>query len=427
MDYTDLQEITETLTALVQTAITTAGWPASVEVLPEVPRDDKTGVGLYLYHVQENQYYKNYASQGIDTPPVSYTPMSLNLFYILSASSRDAAGDQDAMDEQGLMSVAMKTLHDNPVLRKTLPSPAFPLGKDIDIKITFQILSPSDAVQYWASSQSPVRLAAYYEVSVVFLPPEAVKSYPGRVLTYGNYVFVQGAPQITGCQNTIQFISPVDLTTVTINVQPAQAPPAAAIPAPAESIVSFFGNGFGGGTLKILLYSPLWPELAETDATWSVSRISETQANMAVQPTAKLVTSGTVVDILPGLYGAQLNRSEVKTLPNGTSKTFSHSSNQFPFSIAPRVDSVITLTPTQFRIQGSRYQHADIKDDDIQIYTADIRLDLVGGGALAPGQFKLIAFDTIDLHVPASIHGPQVPLRIMIRGIESAPRWISVP
>ena len=430
MDYTDLNEITDTLIAIIQNEMIVNLWPLSVKALPGLLRNDNTGIGVYLFHVLENAHYKNYPAPGQDQPPVSFTPMPLNLFYQLSANIRDVNDEEDAIQEQRLMSVAMKALHDHPQVMQTMvfpPNPAFQ-PKDINIKITLQNLTPAESVQYWAAADSPVRLSAYYEVSVVFMQPEIPRSYAGRVLSYGNYIFVQGAPQITASQNTIEFPSPVDSTTMQVKIQPAQAPPAIVTPPPINSIVSFFGTSFNAGALQLLLISPLWTEPAVADAAWNVTLVSENQVDAVVQPTAVLRDSLTPVDILPGLYAAQINISKKVTLSNGTIKTFNHSSNQFPFSVMPRVDTITLLSPGEFRIKCYLFQHGtDIKKDDLQVYTAETKLDFVTGGALIAGQYKITLSDTIELKAPATVHGPNTPLRIMIRGIESEPKWINVP
>ena len=181
MDYTTLRDITETIIKVIKDAV-----GAATPVLPEILKNDN-GIGFYLFHIQENSHYKNYPPQGNDPAPVKYTPMGLNLFYQMSANWK-IDGVLDVYEEQKLMNDAIKALHDTPEIVKTVA------GKDVHIKITMQTLSPSESVQYWAASETSVRLSTYYEVSVVFLEPEKPSSYAGRVLSYGNYVFLMGSP-----------------------------------------------------------------------------------------------------------------------------------------------------------------------------------------------------------------------------------------
>jgi hypothetical protein len=421
MDYTSLKEITETIIAVIQQAVDDTGnWPPTFKVLPELLRDQHNGIGFYLFHVQESSHYKNFPAPGNDNPPVNYTPMALNLFYQLSANSTKENDDEDAYDEQNLMSVAMKSLHDHSQIQIT------PTGKKINIKITLQTLSPSESVQYWAAAESPVRLSAYYEVSVVFLEPEKQLSYAGRVLSYGNFIFTRSTPQITASENIIQYVLPGELTARQVKIQPAQAPPAFIAPAP-SSIVSFFGTGFNGSTWQLLIISPLWPEPAVADAAWLPILISENQLNITVQPTAVLKTTLIPVDIIPGLYAAQVSITEQRTLPNGTVKTFNHVSNQFPFSVMPRISLINPLVGTAFTVTCDVFQHAGMVDDDIQVYIGADKLALSAGAIPAAGEFKITGATTIQLQVPAGLAAGQVALRILIRGIESEPNWITIP
>ncbi|NCA84378.1 MAG: DUF4255 domain-containing protein [Clostridia bacterium] len=421
MEYTSLKEITETIIAIIQKAVDDTGnWPPTLKVLPELLRDQHSGIGFYLFHTQESSHYKNFPAPGKDIPPVNYTPMALNLFYQLSANSTNQNNEEDAYDEQNLMSVAMKALHDHSEIKIT------PSGKKINLKVTLQTLSPSESVQYWAAAESPVRLSAYYEVSAVFLEPEKQLSYAGRVLSYGNFIFTRGAPQITSSENTIEYTLPGELMARQVKIQPAQAPPAFVAPAPIGSVVSFFGTSFNGGTIQLLLISPLWSEPAVTDVSWLLTLVSENQLNITVQPTAVLKTALTPVDIIPGLYAAQLSITEQKTLPNGTIKTFNHVSNQFPFSVMPRISLITDLGGGAFRVTCNIFQNPDLVDDDILVYIGETKLILSAAVTLSQGQFKISSATTIELQVPTGIPAGQAPLRIMIRGIESEPNWITI-
>jgi hypothetical protein len=424
MDYTSLPEITETIISVIQTAVDANGsWPPTFEVSPELLRDQHTGLGFYLFHVQESSHFRNFPAPGNDNPPVNYTPMALNLFYQLSANSTNEASEEDAYDEQNLMGVAMKALHDHSIINVTTT------GKKVNIKITLQTLSPSESVQYWAAAQSPVRLSAYYEVSVVFLEPEPTKSYAGRVLSYGTYIFVKGTPQITGSENIIEYTVPLDPEVKQVKISPAQAPPSTIIPAPVNSTIRFTGNSFGGGITELLLLNGRWNEPAVATAPWLVKVIGEDKLTANVQETAILQKSLTIVDILPGLYAAQIINTEVRTLPDLSTKEFRHSSNQFPFSVMPRIDSIAPLSGpggTTFTVTGYLFQHADLATDDIEIYIRDVRITLDVGGLFSPGEYRITGPTVLEFRTPLLFSAGLAPVRIMINGVESPPNWITI-
>ena len=422
MDYTSFKEITETVIAVIQQAVDDSGnWPPSMKVLPELLRDEHNGIGFYLFHVQENSHYKNYPAPGKDDPPVTYTPMALNLFYQLSANSTNDNNEEDAYDEQNLMSVAMKALHDNSVIKQTAT------GKKIDLKITLQILTPSESVQYWAAFESPVRLSAYYEVSVVFLEPEKQTSYAGRVLRYGNYIFTRGAPQITSSENIIQYSLPGEVDPRQVKISPAQAPPAFALPSSVNSIINFYGTNFGGGELQLLIISPLWPEPAVAEASWQLALLSDNQLQVTVRPTAVLQKALTPVQIIPGLYSAQVSITETRTLPDATVKTFYHVSNQFPFSVMPRISAISASGPDGYIVTCDVLQNPDLTEDDVMVFIGENRLAFTNAVSISPGEFKITGATTMELRIPAGTPAGDTALRILIRGIESEPRWITIP
>ncbi len=422
MDFTSLDEITRTLISVLQQAVDPT---ETVKVLPEILRNSDLGVGLYLYHAQESAAYKNIPPPGRDAPSVAYTPMALHLFYQLSANWKE--GDkEDAIEEQKLMSLAMKALHDQAVIIATIPD-----GKKINIKITLQHLTPAECVQYWAAAESPVRLSAYYEVSVVFLEPEKPTTYAGRVLQYGNYVFVKGAPQITASLNNIVYTVPGDIVPKEVLISPAQVVPVNALPPTQSNRLVLRGNSFGGGSFELLINRPDWPESAVADATdWELTRIADHTVEATVRETAMLVNAGTPVDVLPGLYTAQIVLSETRNLPNGTVKTFRHSSNLFPFAVTPRIDIINPLNGaagSSVVITGFQFQHASILPEDIAIFIGEIKLtDRTGQPVINPGEFRITASNTLELRTPNSVLPGLAAVRMLINGVESPPNWITI-
>jgi hypothetical protein len=177
----------------------------------------------------------------------------------------------------------------------------------------------------------------------------------------------------------------------------------------------------------LLIISPLWPEPAVAGAAWLPTLISENQLNVTVQPTAILKTALTPVDIIPGLYAAQVSITQQRTLPNGTIKIFNHVSNQFPFSVMPRISLITVLGGGGFTVSCNVFQHAGMVNDDIQVYIGEDKLVLSAAVAPAAGEFKITGATTIQLQVPPGLTAGQVALRILIRGIESEPKWITIP
>jgi hypothetical protein len=324
------------------------------------------------------------------------------------------------LTEQLLMGVAMKALHDNPQIPDTNPT-----GNNNRFRITLQPLAPNEAVQYWTAGESPVKLSAFYEVSVIFLEPKKPASYAGRVLTVGNYIFTRGAPWIISIQNTLSYLLPGDPIPRKVVIQPAQAPPAPLLPPPEDSIISIVGGGFGGGAPQLWIIHPRWPVPAVATLGWQVSITGDDQMTATVRETAELRDSPTIVDMLPGLYAAQVCVTESRLLPDGTTKVFRHVSNQFPFSISPRIGPIASGGGI-FTVTGWVFQGGGLHPEDIQVYLGEGALTPDSGG-FNPGEFKITAANTLQLKPPATMAAGPAPLRILINGVESPPQWIVIP
>jgi hypothetical protein len=413
MDFTSLKEITETLIAIIKAEV-----GAGTSVIPEMPRNDRPGIGFYLFHAQESPQYKNYPSPGNNQPTVAFSPLSLNLFYQLSATAM-ADTHTDALEEQILMGAAMKALHDHPVVRKTIPG-----GKDIDIKVTLQHLAPSESVQYWAASESAVKLSAYYEVSVVFLEPEKPTTYTGRVLSYNNYLFLSGAPQITATSNTLAFVDPNGMNRE-VFISPAQAPADNTVPAPAKSVVTIEASGIAGGELSGTLlrsFGAANQKYLLPDASWNLQAAGENRVTMAVREKAVDKLTALPVDIVPGLYAIQIINTRKMMSSTGVLQSFPQTSNQFPFSVMPRIDSVTPTGAGKFQVTGYLFQHADITE--LKVFVGSDQLSLP---PVPPGKASYTVANPTTVNIDtAGLPAGNKPVRILVNGIESEPRWITV-
>ena len=84
--------VTQTLTRLldlnVRALLFRQGLPTTLHVTsmpPERVGAQQHTLNLHLYHAMEDAYYKNQPPPGRGGPPVSRQPLSLSLFYILTA------------------------------------------------------------------------------------------------------------------------------------------------------------------------------------------------------------------------------------------------------------------------------------------------------------------------------------------------------
>nr|MBC8487242.1 DUF4255 domain-containing protein [Bacteroidota bacterium] len=293
-------------------------WTASDRPAVSVKPPDlleANSLGIYLYHISEDNYHKNLPSMGSDIPQVRFVPMGLNLYYQLTAKCTiSETEDTGTLKEQKMIGLAVKALHDYPTIddssviidntgteQRIFPSDL--QGTDNRFRIVLQPIAYNEAVSYWTAGNSPQRLAAYYQVSVVILEPEEIQSRSGRVLTYGVQTFVEGAPRIDSCKNTLSFTIPGEAETNEVELRPAQAPPSPTPlpdPLPIDHKISFMGTGFKAGSTTLLLINERWDDPEEVDSSWWQIAITKDSLNVVIRET--LSAGGTV--ILPGIYAA---------------------------------------------------------------------------------------------------------------------------
>ena len=204
-------------------------------------------------------------------------------------------------------------------------------------------------------------------------------------------------------------------------------PPSPPGPPASNSLVTFTGTDFAANA-ELLLIRSIWPGIVVADAPWNVTIVGDNTLTASVRQTARLKSTLAVVDVVPGLYAAQIAVTEVRTLPDLTTKTFVHTSNQFPFSIIPRIDSISPATGTGatiFTIKGYLFQHASILPGNVQVYVGGESLTFVGGAIGAAGEFNITAADTLNFRPFSPLPVGLASVRVLVNGVESPPNWIT--
>lgn len=423
MTLLDLSGVTNALIVLLEESFKTSPAWAPANTTPTIlplPPDllPKDALGLHLYHVREDGHYKNAPPPGRDMPPVRYTPMALELFYQLSASFKEVADAPGGYRAQRMMGLAVKALHDWPVVNDgTLVGTKFPLAEGgIDragnvVRICLQPMAHDDAMGYWTAGATPLRLAAYYEVSVVQLEPESVRSRVGRVLRYGTQIFTAGAAHLDGSRSTMTFRYPGDTTDRTIEVRPAQAA--------VGDTVFFEGSGLEGDQLELRLRMLHWTGPVNVASEWGVS-------GSANRLTARVQAFAGGEDVVPGMCTAAARVVSRRTMPDGSVRDFARVSNDTPFVIAPGITTITDLTAGIWEIAGGPFQNAAIAADGVLVLLDGTALTLVSAVPdPGPGEFIIDDPATLRLQLPAgTAPGTVMSLRIFVNGAESPPRWI---
>jgi uncharacterized protein DUF4255 len=147
----------------------------------------KTQLNLYLYQTTANAAWRN-----LDMPrqvrpgEVGNPPLALNLHYLITAYPDDT--EDEATSHRALGS-AMSVLHDHPLLGRADIAAALESSKLAEqferLRITPIAMPMDEASKLWTAMQTPFRLSAGYEVTVVLIDSNAASRAPLPVLTRG--------------------------------------------------------------------------------------------------------------------------------------------------------------------------------------------------------------------------------------------------
>jgi len=142
--------------------------PFTIHVNGDAPDVIKEGsdtqLSMFLFHVTPDKFQRNSPVTGGSVPPIPMQPMSLDLYYLLSAHSVSGY-----VQEQQAISVALKCFHENPIVRATVPVD----GRLEEFCLTVEVQGWDELSRFWQATTSPVRLSVMYKVSVVFVEPPA--------------------------------------------------------------------------------------------------------------------------------------------------------------------------------------------------------------------------------------------------------------
>jgi hypothetical protein len=121
-------------------------------------------------------------------------------------------------------------------------------------------------------------------------------------------------------------------------------------------------------------------------------------------------------------------------LTDGRIKVFEHNSNESPFVVVPRIDSPPADDVGKpdgagiYEIKGYRFRHKDIRPESVNVFVGGRQLQSGDKNNLQKGEFAVISHVTIKLRMPDKLKGKNnYPLRIVINGAASPPRWLEKP
>ncbi|MGB3299424.1 MAG: DUF4255 domain-containing protein, partial [Phormidesmis sp.] len=157
-------------------------------------------INIFLYQILPNAAWRNQSLPNRVKPgETGRDSLALTLSYLITAYGKN----NDDIEGQRLLGMAMQTLHDRPEIRpqdierslesaNLLPDKqellaSSNLKNQIErVRITPQILSVEEISKMWATFQTPYRISAAYEVSVVLIESGVPVKAALPVLTRGN-------------------------------------------------------------------------------------------------------------------------------------------------------------------------------------------------------------------------------------------------
>ena len=157
---------------------------------PDKARDsgDSTNqINVFLYQTLPNASFRNTDVPGRVKPgETGRFPLALNLYYLITAYGQD---NEDIISHR-LLGEAMRVLHDYAILNPDHIRTALPesdLHNQVErVRITPQSLNLEEISKLWTTFQTPYRISAAYEVSVILIDSSRPVRTPLPVLTRGS-------------------------------------------------------------------------------------------------------------------------------------------------------------------------------------------------------------------------------------------------
>lgn len=142
-------------------------------------------INLFLYKVEENIFLKNkdWEVSSSDPNQIKPPPLSLNLFYLMTAYAQNDT-ELGNVNAHEILGEAMRVMHENPFI------PAEHLVDGLSdtreqVKVIQNNIDLDEMSKVWSTFSEPFRLSVPYEVSVIQLDHSGEEDMPTRVSTIG--------------------------------------------------------------------------------------------------------------------------------------------------------------------------------------------------------------------------------------------------
>lgn len=323
-DFLAVAAVTATLQKLIEDAVT-ADVDNAARVLtgtPDKAEDAHNRLNLFLYDtaidgaLRNQQEFPGQIRRGESSAP----PLPLTLRYLITAHGLE--GDHGDDRAHRLLARAMLVLHDHPVLGAEEIKNAL-AGTDLwqqveRVRIAPQPLTLDDLSKLWSALQTPFRLGAAYEVSVLLIESRLPKRTPLPVLTIGpNDSGVVAQPSLLLPFPTL---TDLELPAMTNALDPQPRQPSAVL----GDSITLKGYRLDGSTVEVRLNNP---RLDRPNVILpGVADVSDTAVSFEIPSTG----------LAPSEWVAGIYSVSVAVTDGGET----HLTNEMSVAISPRVVSV---------------------------------------------------------------------------------------
>ncbi|HWR60834.1 MAG TPA: DUF4255 domain-containing protein, partial [Clostridia bacterium] len=130
-------------------------------------------LSLFLYNIVESGDLRNNQLQVSESGLLQYPPMSLNLYYMLTAYSSSELSSR-ALDEQRILGKAMQVFFDNSIIRGSALQGTL-REKNEEVKIVMDNIPVDILIKLWNFPNIPYKLSVSYLVGPIYLDSTRTK------------------------------------------------------------------------------------------------------------------------------------------------------------------------------------------------------------------------------------------------------------
>jgi Pvc16 N-terminal domain len=167
-DYRAIADVGETLITLLRDNMGGLINPDSIVLLsPAEVEGQNIRLTLFLYTVMENPHLKNQEMRNISPTQLGYPPLTLDLYYLLTAYASTQIPDrtEQTLEQHRILGRAMRIFYDNGILSGTILQGSLS-GTSEELRVVLNPISVDDLTKIWSAFQEVgYRLSVSYLVS----------------------------------------------------------------------------------------------------------------------------------------------------------------------------------------------------------------------------------------------------------------------